>query len=427
MKNTLKNTMKIYGSLIILFLLCQMPFQAFGATYTIQRITKSVDGDTFCGGSACTSADTIIIEGGPRGSLRLQNFNGNGNYIVVKNDPGNKVVITNDNTVAFGVFSITDCKSLDIRGDNNADDYGIKIINSGGRSGNLWVYGESDHIKISYMEMSFDGNTTSSGIGIQVQSSYLTSAFTFDTFEIHHNYIHDSRYSGMYLGHNDPPGEDNPYAARFSVHDNIIENSGSYGMVLKGLNGGPNSIYNNTIDTTAVVSWPNSDEWRSGIRVRTYTQSYNVSVYNNFVMNTKGPGILAGLGANSIYNNIICNAGTNNDVDWGHGIVTYLDTTGTNIYDNIIIQPTRYGIYNKKSKTNGVTMSRNLIGNAGSGEWAEVESGDTIESGGVDANIYHADVADFHFTTWSDDGHYSNDIFKLSGSIAPPLELRLAD
>jgi len=156
-----------------------------------------------------------------------------------------------------------------------------------------------------------------------------------------------------------------------------------------------------------------ADEWKSGIRVRTYNSAYSVDVYNNTVFNTAGPGILAGKGSHNIHNNIICNAGTNNAVDWAHGIVTYLGTIGTHVYDNIIIQPTRYGIYNKASATAGVTMSRNLIGDAGLGEWAEVQPGDTIESTGADANWYEADVADFGFKAWSDDGNYGNDDFSF--------------
>ena len=42
-----------------------------------------------------------------------------------------------------------------------------------------------------------------------------------------------------------------------------------------------------------------------------------------------------------------------------------------------------------------------------------MESGDVTESTGGDANIYHADVADFGFNVWSDDGDYSNDDFSL--------------
>ena len=52
-------------------------------------------------------------------------------------------------------------------------------------------------------------------------------------------------------------------------------------------------------------------------------------------------------------------------------------------------------------------------GDAGQGE-RYVESGGSLAEGtGADANIYHADVANFGFNIWSDDGDYSNDNFSL--------------
>lgn len=398
------------------------------ATYYVETTDTTVDGNTFCGGSPCTSSDIIIIRGGARGGLRFQDFDGAGSYITITNEntnPDSKVEI--DGMSGRGCLSISNCKYIDLRGNNDGDlTYGIKVINdmTSQTPGTVWVYGESDHIKISYLEITCEGSTVISGNGIFVQDGTLSSAWTYDTFDIHHNYIHDTRYAGMYLGQNDPGYYDNPYSARFSVHDNILKDLGTYGMVIKGLNGGPNSIYNNFVDTTDLVynptveSWGDkSATWKSGIRLRTYTHNYGVDVYNNTVFNAVGPGILAGAGSHNIYNNIICNAGTNNALEWGHGIVLFLGTEGTKVYDNIIIQPTRYGIYNQNSKPAGVTLSRNLIGDAGLGEWAERTSGDTIESTGADANIYHADVADFGFNAWSDDGDYSNDDFTFGGGV----------
>ena len=77
------------------------------------------------------------------------------------------------------------------------------------------------------------------------------------------------------------------------------------------------------------------------------------------------------------------------------------------IYDNIIIQAKRYGIYGCW-ETHDNTHKRNLIGDCGIGEAGGIG---LIEGTGADANIYHANVADFGFKAWSDDGDYSNDDF----------------
>ncbi|MCK5466462.1 hypothetical protein KAI56_03135 [Candidatus Parcubacteria bacterium] len=407
------------------------------ADYYVPTTTSTVDGDTFCGGGKCTSGDTIIIRGGARGGLLFQDFDGAGSYITITNEnknPNSRVVI--NGMSGKGCLSILNCKYIDLRGNNDGDlTYGIKVINdnTSKASGAVRVYGESDHIKLGYLEITCEGNTSITGNGIFVQDGFLSDAWTWDTFEIHHNYIHDTRYAGMYLGQNDPGYYKNPYIARVVVHDNILKNLGTYGMVIKGLNGGPNSYYNNFVDTTGVVSRPDiiKDTWRSGIRIRTYTQDYSVDVYNNTVWNTVGPGILAGKGAHNIHDNIVCNAGTGNQEYFGHGIVTFLNTDGVHIYDNIIIQPTIYGIYNRGSDTGGVTLSRNLIGDAGLGEWGESSSGDTIVSSGADANIYYDNVADFGFNVWSDDNTCSNDDFTFgppatceskSGDCCAPLQ-----
>ncbi len=315
----------------------------------------------------------------------------------------------------MGCLSISNCKYIDLRGNNDADlTYGIKVINDATSQtpGSVWVYGKSDHIKISYLEITCEGNPSATGNGIFVNDAGLTSAWTFDTFEIHHNYIHDTRYAGMYLGNNNPNGNNKPWIARFIVHDNILEDLGTYGMVQKGINGGPNSFYNNFVDTTGLVNLiPTlTDEWRAGIRVRPFNNIVTVDVYDNTVFNTVGPGIEATDGAHNIYDNVVCGCGTGNDTSWGHGIKLYVGANGADVYDNIIIQPTRYGVYGGGSISN-CTDSRNLISDAGIGARYDASSGGMTEGTGANANIYHTDVADFNFKIWSDDNNYSNDDF----------------
>ena len=62
-------------TILILFALSS---QAGAADYTIATGTTTFDGDTDCGGAACTSADTIIIAGGARGRLLIQDVDGDG-------------------------------------------------------------------------------------------------------------------------------------------------------------------------------------------------------------------------------------------------------------------------------------------------------------------------------------------------------------
>lgn len=426
MKIEIKNTLKLFA-----FLVCLLPVWTWAASYEVSTSTSIVDGDTFCGGSACTSSDTIIIRSGARGSLKFQDFDGAGSYITITNENTNsdsKVEITSNGAGGWGVLSLSNCKYVDLRGDNDGDlAYGIKVRNDGtpARSGSVWVYGESDHIKISYLEITCEGNTTTSGIGIQVQDVNLTTSWTFNNFEIHHNYIHDTRYSGMYLGHNWPQANNDPYVGTFSIHHNLLEDMGSYGMTYKGVKGPDNYIYNNTIRTTGVVREDLTGDAWAGIGVQMFEPGYMVEIYDNRIEYTKGSGIKIGESVrNLVYRNKILGCGTGGEEKYSHGIQLYHPNThSTEVYDNIIIQAKGYGIYGHWS-THDNYHKRNLIGNLGIGEAGGIG---LTEGTGADANIYHADVADFNFSAWSDDGDYSNDIFTSTIPQAPlkPTALRI--
>ena len=406
------------------------------ATYYITNSDNVVNGNTFCDGSPCTSADTIIINGGARGNLSLQNFNGSGSYITIKNEnatPDERVVITSGSVGdTWAGLELRDCKYVDLRGDNDPDlPYGIKVIHSGTPSMTavVWARQECDHIKLGYVEMEDAAHTAT---GLLIHDCTLSEAWIFDTFEVHHNYIHDTGYCGMYLGHNYPSTLYDPYSANYSVHDNIMEDMGAYGITLKGVHStsGVCSIYNNIVrpsnrgsgggSSTGLVDTSDGSAWQ-GIGVVYFYGSTYANVYDNWVEKTKGPGLKIGDQNHQVYDNIICGCGTCEDADegakWGHGIVSYSNSDGINIYDNTIIQPGRYGIYALSgAELDGTTLSRNLIGNAGTGEWGEAFSGRIIESTGDDANTYYADVASFGFNAWSDDGDYSNDDFGFGGT-----------
>jgi parallel beta-helix repeat protein len=400
----------------------------------VNTSTLTVDGDIFCDGT-CTASDTIIINGSERGSIWFKDFDGAGSYITIKNEDNvsnEQVIITSSSQTAF---LIEDCKYLDFRGDNDPDVYyGIKSINDGSpiTSNNVRITGQSDHINISYFEIAFDGNTGAYGNGIFVQDTTEDANWTWDGIHIHHNYIHDTRYAGMYLGQNDPDGEDNPYISNVYIHDNIMEDMGAYGIGLKGIDpfSGICEVYNNTVipsntsngNSTGLVFDDPTHAKYTGIGVSEFHGTGYANVYNNTVIKTVGAGIRIGYKDHNIYENIVLGCGVGDNSDYGHGILTRDGSDNVSVYDNIIIQPTRYGIYALSgAENNGTTLSRNLIGDAGIGEWDEEESGRIIESSGADANVYYADVADFGFVAWSDDGDYSNDDFTFSEDPAPNI------
>ena len=417
----------------ILFLFCLLPVWVDAADYFVSTETSTVDGDTFCGRSACTSSDKIIIRGGARGNLLFKDFDGNGSYITITNEDTNpddkKVVITTGNVgPTYAGLELRDCKYVNLEGNNDADlTYGIKVICDGTpeMASAVWVRGESDHIKISYIEMAFDGNKGNSGNGIFIQDSSLDDSWIYDTVEIHHNFIHGTRYAGMYLGQNYPSEYDNPYIANLSLHDNLLEDIGSYGITVKGVHktSGVILIYNNVIRRTGLIYNATVGEKRNGIKTHCYYGSTYANVYGNWIEATKGAGLVIGSGDHQVYNNTLVNCGTNNNTAYGHGMKLEQNGNTANIYDNIIIQPVRYGIYHAFG-TGSINVDRNLIGNPGVGY---VESDSVlVEGSGANANIKHTDVADFNFPVWSDDGDYNNDIFTIpQASLKKPTGLTI--
>jgi hypothetical protein len=417
---------------------------ADATTWCVETTDTTVDGDTFCGdpSGTCDSSDTITIEGGARGSILFRDFDGSGSYITIQNEDTNRVVITHNGTPGWGVLSFYNCKYIDFRGDNNSSyTYGILVNNDGDPStpaGTVWVYGESDHIKIGYIEVDFP--TGASGYisnGISVQDVTLTNAWTFDTFEIHNNYIHDTRYAGMYLGHNQPHytgsgqqcADGCPYTANFSIHDNLLKDLGSYGLNLKGTKGSNSTIYNNIIrpNTDATSTGNNcgggncdtyGDDFTQGIKVSYTYENYYVTVYDNRIEKTMGPGLLFWEAEHLVYDNIILGCGVGNEIDNGHGIrinpsYSMPDTNNDRVvqlYDNIIVEPTRYGVFSLVGYDGYANLERNIIAEPGTGEY----SGTYLTEGtGSDANVYNADADNICFTTWSDDSDYSNDDFTL--------------
>jgi len=404
---------------ILVFLL--FASSAFAANYTITTGMSEADGDTFCGGSPCDSDDTIIIQGGARNDLTLKDFDGNGSYINVVDDGSTQAVLTATNG-GYGTLTINNCQYLNLHADQNSGEtYGIKIINNGtDDTAGLWIRDGSDYIKAGYIEMDMDGCTVSEGgTGVKLlDGTYPETAITTD-IELHHMYIYKTNYAGMYLGHGDDAGVDDPWLANIKVHDIILEDLGAYGMNIKGVHStsGPCEIYNVTVrgssggQSTGLLT-SKDDSYKTGIGVNSYGGTAYVKIYNCRIEKTVGMGIKAGDDSGSdpsphlIYNNVVLGCGTGSDEDWGHGIRFHKQGESAHAYDNLVLQATGYGFYSGNVAGENY-LSRNLIADCGLGE--KLSDPDLVESDPPNQNIYYSSVSSFNFNTWSDDSDYRND------------------
>ena len=457
--------------LILALLLIAVP--CWGANYTITSTEDTVDGGANVSGKGrcnagyvsyaagpwgvCTSADTIIIDGGARGDLTFQNFDGDPDYITIINEDSTRVVITATSATA-GIL-IDDCKYINLRGnglsahnwtrDCKTDScYGIKVQVSGDPPLALVrVMGDSDNIKLQYIEADMSGKSGGSGAenGFQVQDGALANTDTFDNFEIAYNYIHDTYYHGMYLGHNTPDAGNDPYISSFNVHHNLLEDLGAEGGELKGVEAGSTvqfhhnivrrtrqqCIYNCGVEEYVEKGW-----WQYGWIFSDYYENAYAEIYNNWIEETAGSCFHLRSAEHIVYNNVLVGCGTGTCV--GELCVSKLDgyfnaieldkvnlgetlnRRVSEIYNNTIISPLDYGVASLDDEVQANVNDNIIINPGGTDTPAYVNDlaactprGTCVEEGtGDDANTN--DTSDPGFVDFTDDDDYSNDDFDLA-------------
>ncbi len=260
--------------------------------------------------------DTICIEAGERTSLKLINFHGSPDSIIVFKNCGGEVIVRN-NYVNYGI-SIE--KSSFFRftgtGDNNIQ-YGIKVLGtkagaSGLSIGNLSTNFEVDHIEIA--------NTGFAGIFSKTDPkcdlSQNRGTFTQYQSIYRDNYIRNTGGEGMYIGHAFYSGLRKVcdgdtvvlYPSELNgvrVYNNIIDSAGWDGIQV-GCATEDCEIYGNTVTNYGIAGVAAQ---HSGIQIGGGTTG---KCFNNKVINGSGVGIAVfGIGNNDIFNNIVVNAGYN--------------------------------------------------------------------------------------------------------------------
>jgi hypothetical protein len=203
----------------------------------------------------------------------------------------------------MGVLTFENIQWIDIRGNNYPGaTYGIVVANDGDSllANNIYISGNgvdqiSNNVKISYIESHNIGKASGAGNGLSVQETRMNENYTFDSFEIHNNYIHDVRYAAMYLGGNftgTPRRPTYPLLRNFSIHHNYMEDLGAYCITFKGIDGGINNrIYANSCIDTGKAGDTNLLIARQGIGSHYLTNSAVVNIYNNLIKDTSGVGI----------------------------------------------------------------------------------------------------------------------------------------
>lgn len=162
--------------------------------------------------------------------------------------------------------------------------------------------------------------------------------FSLNNLKIHHNYIHDTKGEGMYIGYFTYSKRDDIKAhsvKNAKIYANIIENSGWDGFQI-GCGDYNTEVHDNYIENygTANERWQNS-----GMSINS---GFSGDIFNNTIINGSGTGItLKPLDSVNIYNNVISASNR-------YGI--YIINDETTKYECSI------SIYNNNIKSNVILM-----------------------------------------------------------------------
>lgn len=325
-------------------------------TYVVPANKTTIDGKVLGfkpGDVICLNAATTYSY------LTFVNMVGTSDNPIILTNCGGEVTI--DAPGKPFVIKIGNSKYFRVTGGNVNNGYGIKLK---GASTNGLVLGplstnfEIDHIEV--FNVGFAGIMAKTDPNCD--DATIRGNFTMRNVSFHHNYIHDTKGEGFYIGHTSFNGAKTACGTRLPhtiegvrIYRNLVRNSGWDGIQLSSATKGA-SINNNIVENYSTL---NNPDQRGGICIGGGTGGV---CHSNIIKSGNGAGLVVfGLADNMIYNNIITNAGTMGifcDERTGPG-------AGYKFINNTIINPKTEGI-RIYSETVPNLFINNIIVNPGS-------------------------------------------------------------
>jgi hypothetical protein len=379
--------------------------------------------------NAVHPGDTVFIQSGTRGYLRIRDFNGDSDHPVIFMNYGG--VVTLNTSYNYGI-AISNCSYVRLTGTGDPSNfYGIDIQHVGNGAGvsfgELSTDFEMDHVKIS------DDPIAGLYAKTDPDCSFTSTRNNFTQYDtrIHDNYIENTGNEGLYIGSSFYGGETfncngkdtvlfPSILSGVRVYNNIVHSSGWDGIQVSSASEDC-QVYNNIImyDSQAGVS-----SQMSGILLGGGSKC---DCYNNNISEGKGDGIEDhGLGGNSIYNNLIVDAGRTyypGDLSKKKFGMYISDGSSFHILFNDIINPKCDGIrFASANSTNNLIVSNAII-NPGDfileGNEAYVEIEDPSSDVQLSNNYFRVDTLNAGFVNGSyelkagspliDAGYYSGE------------------
>jgi hypothetical protein len=316
--------------------------------------------------------DTVYLRAGHKPYLLLEDIHGKKDSVVVFINYGGTVII---NTTHYFGITTKNCTYFRITGSGDQSiAYGIDIQKVENGSG-IGISSLSNHFEIDHIRIA---NTLLAGIYAKTDPDTtfrsVRDSFLMEDVFIHHNLLYNIRDEGMYIGSTKYFGQHITYRGKdtllfphllhhVDISFNKIINTGWDGIQLSSASQDA-VIHDNMILNDSYRDYPNQ---MSGIMVGGGTKA---DCYNNYISGGHGCGIvLASLGGQRIFNNIIINAGRkfypSDLTQMQHGIyvddITVEKDSSFYIFNNLIYQPKSDGIRFRSLLSKNNKIANNVI------------------------------------------------------------------
>lgn len=346
--------------------------------------------------------EKICIRAGTYNRIAIANILGTGAQPIIVTNVGG--LVTFDGTSNPTGLALNNCKYFKLTGSGDAQyQYGIKVQQTGAGVSGVSIATLSDHVEVERIEVA---GADFAGIMIKTDPTCDPATwrqnFTMQDVKVHHNYIHDVKGEGLYIGNTFfsqgiPKNCDGQTITVYphdivglQIYNNLTQRTGAEGIQYACASDA--EVHDNTVLDTGLS--PFALYQSNGIQIG---GGAGGRLYNNVIKNSQADGIImvGHLGNNKIFNNLVIDS-----KDYG---IFCDDRTGSIpntpvlIANNTIIRAGSDGIA-LFNEINYTTVVNNVIMFPGSGFFIYVNDGVPY----ADQNNYKS--SDYNNTTFVDIG-----------------------
>ena len=366
------------------------------------KVTISQNGNYNAAQLGVNPGEKICIRAGTYNRISIVNILGTeAAPITVINDGG---LVTFDGTSNPTGLALNNCKYFKLTGSGDPQyTYGIKVQQTGAGVSGITIASLSDHVEVERVEVA---GADFAGMMIKTDPTCDPATwrqnFTMRGVKVHHNFIHDVKGEGLYIGNTFysqgiPKTCDGQTITVYphdivglQVYNNLTQRTGAEGIQYACASDG--DVHDNTVLDAGLS--PFALYQSNGIQIG---GGAGGRVYNNVIKNSQANGIImvGHLGNNKIFNNLVLDS-----KDYGifcDDRTGSLPNTPVLIANNTIVRTGSDGI-SLFNEINYTTVVNNVIIFPGSGHFIYANEGVPY----ADQNNYNS--TDYNSTTFVDMG-----------------------